>query len=105
MQHLKMTCYSVQPKDRIFVKGYGFLLFAKNMSKNFDKSVSNKCSLGMLACVAKISDQARQKLLDHAEQSAANANATAWKRAIQKQLKELMIWLVIKWLMKLHKSQ
>ena len=26
-----MTCYSVQPRDRIFIKGYGFLSFAKNM--------------------------------------------------------------------------
>ena len=29
-----MTRYSVQPKDRIFVKGYGFLSFAKNMGEN-----------------------------------------------------------------------
>ena len=29
-----MTGYSVQPKDRIFVKGYGFLYFAKNVGKN-----------------------------------------------------------------------
>ena len=26
--------YSVQPRDRIFVKGYGFLSFAKNMGKD-----------------------------------------------------------------------
>ena len=26
--------YSVQPKDIIFVKGYGFLSFAKNMGEN-----------------------------------------------------------------------
>ena len=32
-----MTCYSVQPRDRIFVKGYGFLSFAKNMDGNFGK--------------------------------------------------------------------
>ena len=29
-----MTSYSVQPRDRIIVKGYGFLYFAKNMGKN-----------------------------------------------------------------------
>ena len=28
-----MMRYSVQPGDRIFVKGYGFLSFAKNMGK------------------------------------------------------------------------
>ena len=29
-----MTRYSVQPIDRIFVNGYGFLPFVKNISKN-----------------------------------------------------------------------
>ena len=32
-----MTCYSVQPRDQIFVKGYGFLSFAKNMGRNINK--------------------------------------------------------------------
>ena len=32
--------YSVQPRDRIFVKGYGFLSFAKSMSKNIGKTIS-----------------------------------------------------------------
>ena len=30
--------YSIEPRDRIYVKGYGFLSFAKNMGKN----LSNK---------------------------------------------------------------
>ena len=29
--------YSVHPRDRIFIKGYGFLSFAKNMGKNISK--------------------------------------------------------------------
>ena len=29
-----MTHYSIEPEDQIFVQGYGFLSFAKNMSKN-----------------------------------------------------------------------
>ena len=29
-----MMRYSVQTRDQIFVKGYGFLSFAKNISKN-----------------------------------------------------------------------
>ena len=29
-----MTCYSVQPGDRKFVKGYVFLSFSKNIGKN-----------------------------------------------------------------------
>ena len=37
-----MTRYSVQPRDRIFVKGYGFFSFAKNMGKNIGKNTSKK---------------------------------------------------------------
>ena len=33
-----MATYSVQPRDRVFVKGYGFSSFAKNMGKNIGKS-------------------------------------------------------------------
>ena len=32
-----MTSYSIEPKDRIFPKGYGFSSFAKNMSKTWVK--------------------------------------------------------------------
>ena len=35
-----MMRYSVQPRNRIFVKGYGFLSFAKNMGKNIGKNIS-----------------------------------------------------------------
>ena len=57
--------YSIEPRDRIYVKGYGFLSFAKNMGK----SLSNKYS---------------QKLIDSAKKSTADAIKTASKRAIQK---------------------
>ena len=33
-------CYSVQPIDRILGKDYGFLSFAKNMSKIIGKNIS-----------------------------------------------------------------
>ena len=53
--------YSIELRDRIYVKGYGFLSFAKNMGK----SLSNK-------------------LLDSAKKSTTDAIKTASKRAIQK---------------------
>ena len=56
--------YSTEPRDRIYVKGYGFLSFAKNMGK----SLSNKYG---------------QKLLDSAKKSTTDAIKTASKRAIQ----------------------
>ena len=32
--------YSIEPKNWIFIKSYGFLSFAKNMDKNIGKNVS-----------------------------------------------------------------
>ena len=57
--------YSIEPRDRIYVKGYGFLSFAKNMGKN----LSNKYG---------------QKLLDSAKKSTTDAKKITSKRAIQK---------------------
>ena len=39
-----MTRYSVQPRIRIFVKGYDFLHFAKNVGKNISKNISKNVS-------------------------------------------------------------
>ena len=44
-----MTRFSVETEDRIFVKVYGFLSFAKNSSKNIDKNLSVKYSQKLLA--------------------------------------------------------
>ena len=34
-------CYSVQPRNKVFLKGYGFLYFAK---KNMDKNIARNKS-------------------------------------------------------------
>ena len=34
-----MASYSVELRDRIFIKGCGFWSFAKNIGKNINKSV------------------------------------------------------------------
>ena len=52
--------YSIEPRDRIYVNGYGFMSFARSMSNKYGK-----------------------KLLDTAKKSATDA-ITASKRAIQK---------------------
>ena len=36
--------YSIEPKGRIYVKGYRFLSFAKNIGKNFSGKYSKKTS-------------------------------------------------------------
>ena len=35
-----MTRYSVQPRDRIFGKGYGLLSFTRNIGKSIGKNIS-----------------------------------------------------------------
>ena len=65
---------SVQPRDRIFVKGYGFLSFAKSMGKNIGKNISKKVSSKYIMC---------KKCVDYAKQSPTDAFRTASKRAIQ----------------------
>ena len=61
---MKLVClkmrYTIEPRDRIYVKGYGFLSFAKNMGKS-------------------VSNQYGQKLLDSAKKPRTDA-----KRAVQK---------------------
>ena len=39
-----MARYSVQPTDRIFIKGYKLLYFATNMGKNINKNRSRNVS-------------------------------------------------------------
>ena len=39
-----MTRTSVQPRDLVFVKGYGLLSFAKNIGRNICKNVSKNVS-------------------------------------------------------------
>ena len=57
--------YSIEPRDKIYVKGYGFLSFANNMGKN----LGNKYG---------------QKLFDTAKKYTTDAIKTASKKAIQK---------------------
>ena len=53
--------YSIEPRDRIYVKGYGFMSFGRSMSNKYGK-----------------------KLADTAKKSATDAIKTASKRAIHK---------------------
>ena len=66
-----MTFYSVQPRDRIFVKGYGFLSLAKNMNRNLCQNISEN-----------LSSIYSQKPFDQVKQS-KDPLKTASKRTIQ----------------------
>ena len=34
-------CYSIEPRERRFIKGYGFLSFARNLKDKYGKSLRN----------------------------------------------------------------
>ena len=61
--------YSIEPRDIRYVKGYGFLSFAKHIGKN----ISNKHG---------------QKLVDSAKKSATDTIKTASKKQFKKQQKQ-----------------
>ena len=63
---------SIEPRDRIYVKGYGFLPCAKNMGRHANKVAKS------------LSNNHSQKPLDSAKKSTTDAIKTASKRAIQK---------------------
>ena len=71
-----MMRYSVQPRDRIFVKRYEFLFFAKNMGKNTDKSLAVNIGKNFLIMLNNLS-QMHLKLLQ--------------KKKFKKQQKKLVI--------------
>ena len=64
MLSIKMR-YSIEPRDRIYVKGYGFLSFAKKMGTH----LSNKYS---------------QKLLDTAKKIYSRCNKDCFKKSNSK---------------------
>ena len=59
--------YSIESREKRYVKGYGFLSFAKKIGTNIGKNISIKY---------------RQKLVDSVKKFVTNALKTASKRAI-----------------------
>ena len=64
--------FSIEPRERRYVKGYGLLSFARNLRTNSIKVAKN------------LNNKYGQKLADSAKKSATDAFKIARKRAIQK---------------------
>ena len=64
--------YSIEPRERRYVKGYGFLSFARNLGTHSIKVAKN------------LNNKYGQKLAGSAKKSATDASKIASKRAIQK---------------------
>ena len=63
-------CYSIEPRERRYVKQYGFLSFARNIGTNAAKVAKN------------MSNKYRQKLVHIATKSTTDVIKTASERAI-----------------------
>ena len=70
---LAMKRYSVQPREKLFVKGYWFLSLARNIGRFIGKNISKN-----------LSSKYSQNLLDLATQSGTHAFKSATKMAFQK---------------------
>ena len=64
--------YSIEPRERRYVKGYGLLSFARNLGTHTTKVAKN------------VSNKYGEKLSDTAKISSANALKIVGQRAIQK---------------------
>ena len=73
-----MTRYSIEPRTRKYVKGYGFLLFARNLSSKY-----------------------RKQLLDTATKTGINALKSASKKVVHKVAEATGEFKETKWLIKL----
>ena len=60
--------YSIEPRERRYIEGYGFLSFARNLKNKYG-----------------------QKLIDSAKKSATDAFKIASKKSFKEQLKQLEI--------------
>ena len=68
--------YSIEPRERRYVKGYRFLSFARNLGTDATKVAKNS------------NNKYGQKLANSAKKSATDALKIAGKRAIQKTAEE-----------------
>ena len=71
--------YSIEPRERRYVKGYGFLSFARNIGTHRTKVAKN------------MSKKYNQKLVDTAKKPATDAIRLLQKEQFKKQLEQLEI--------------
>ena len=72
-------CYSIEPRERRYVKGYGFLSFSKDMGTHAARVAK------------KLNNKDGQNLVDTTKKSAADALKIAVKEQFKKQLKHVWI--------------
>ena len=76
--------YSLEPKYRKYVQGYGFLSFAKKFGDKHGKKLMDTVTKTRINTARKFGDKYGKKLMDTATKIGIDAAETASKRVIQK---------------------
>ena len=76
--------FSLEPKYRRYVKGYGFLSFARKIGDKYGKKLMNTATKTGINAAKKFGDKYGKNLMDTAKKQGTNFAKTAGKRIVQK---------------------
>ena len=75
--------YSLEPKYRKYVQGYGFLSFARKFGDKYGKKLMDTATKTGINTARKFGDKYGKKLMDTATKTGIDAAKTASKRVVQ----------------------
>ena len=76
--------YSLEPKYRRYVHGYGFLSFARKFEYKYGKNFINTATETGINSAKKFGDKYGKKIMDTTKKEGINFAKTAGKRIVQK---------------------
>ena len=76
--------YSLEPNYRRYVKGYGFLSFARKFGDKYSKKIMNTATKTGINAAKKIGDKYGKKIMDTAKKEEINFSKTAGKKIVEK---------------------
>ena len=93
--------YSLKLTYRRYVKGYGFLSFAKKIGDKYGKKLMNTATKAGINAAKSFGDKYGKNLMDTAKNKELILLKQLVKKLFKRVQKLLEIWLEIKWLIKL----
>ena len=76
--------YSLEPTYRRYVKGYGFLSFARKFGDKYGKKLMNTATKTGINAAKKFGDKHDKNLMDTAKKQGTNLAKTASKKIVEK---------------------
>ena len=85
--------YSLEPKYRRYVQGYGFFSFARKFGDKYGKKLMNTATKTGINAAKQFEDKYGKNLMDSAAKAGIDAAKTASKRVVQK-TEEATVYLI-----------